>query len=497
MLHISKIDTSDADNFRFIFKEGDPYNTIQSLMGACSKYGDSSRIRKDPLANQYWTNTFRKPMKQQGHAEIFGSAYGTFVSYEQDPRLPVLFSDILSRNMPRVEGLVSNLLANPDQVEIQKIQEHYRRNQECNEVVTMYGRSPIQYDLDDGELFKAYYALTTIYFNGKTLDDYIDKAVEVQEFISNNWKKVFTELDPEDSPNYLDQLSTNKFFVNCTNKSLQSGKYGKITVKVETGEWNNSIQGMKKIDKTYSLFHGGFFSETDHLKPNNSSPDAVVMGMEVPFMPTAMSLHVFVSLLQYNKSTFLTTMGHEMGHEISQSGLGSIRNISELWFGPAATSRIENSLNINEFIQAFHITRNKFSAKNQSGKIKQIKPNTDKWAWSKQVFAESAADLMGVMLLKIYVDSISVKREKIDAIIYSMLWSCNYNGVVGDHPPSSISMNMPLIMNDLHDTLLSDLDYTKTMLGKWGPAGFTRTGGKRTRKNKHKKARKSTRRRRM
>jgi hypothetical protein len=76
---------------------------------------------------------------------------------------------------------------------------------------------------------------------------------------------------------------------------------------------------MKKIDNTYSLFHGGFFSETYHLKPNNSSPDAVVMGMEVPFMPTAMSLHVFISLLQYNKSTFLTTMGHEMGHEISHA----------------------------------------------------------------------------------------------------------------------------------------------------------------------------------
>jgi hypothetical protein len=495
MLHISKIDTSDADNFRFIFKEGDPYNTIQSLMGACSKYGDSSRIRKDPLTNQYWTNTYRKPMKNKGHSEIFGSAYGTFVSYEQDPTQSILFNDIISKNMPRVDELASKLVANPDRAEIQKIQEHYRQNQDCKSIKLQDNLS-VNYDLTEHELFKVYYALTTIYFNGRTLDDYIDKAVEVQEFISNNWKKVFTQLDPEDSESYLDQLSTNKFFVNCTNKSLQSGKYGKITV--ETDEWNNSIGNMKKMNKTYSLFHGGFFSETEdeHLQPNNSSPNAVSQGMEVPFMNTGISLRGLVSLLQYNKSTFLTTMGHEMAHDISKSGFGTIRNISELWFGPAATSRIENSLNINELKQAFHITRNKFSAKNQSGKIKQIKPNNDKWAWSKQVFAESAADLMGIMLLKIYVDGISDPREKINAIIYSMLWSCNYNGVIADHPPSSISMNMPLIMKDLHDTLLSDLEYTKTMLGKWGPAGFTRTGGKRTRRARNKN-RKTTRRRRM
>ena len=39
MLNISNIDTSDKDNFRFIFKEGYPYNTIQSLMNQkCSNW---------------------------------------------------------------------------------------------------------------------------------------------------------------------------------------------------------------------------------------------------------------------------------------------------------------------------------------------------------------------------------------------------------------------------------------------------------------------------
>ena len=295
---------------------------------------------------------------------------------------------------------------------------------------------------------------------------------------------MFTELDPEDSHNYLDELSTNKFFINCNNKSLQSGKYGKLTVvSFET-------------TKLYSLFDGGFFSETDHLKPNNSSPNAVSQGMEVPFMDTGISLRGLVSLLQYNKSTFLTTMGHEMGHDISKSGFGTIREIGELWFGNAATSRIIHALNIDEFKKAYHITRNKYTAKNISGKIKAINPNTHKWAWSQQVFAESAADLMGVMLLKIYVDEISDPHEKIDAIIYSMLWSCNYNGVIAVHPPSSITMNMPLIIKDLHNALLADLEYTKIMLGKWGPAGFTQKAGKRTRRNRNKK-RKSTRRRRM
>lgn len=497
MLNISKIDTSDTDNFRFIFNEGDPYNTIQSLMGACSKYGDSSRIRKDPLANQYWTNAYRMPMKNKGHNEIFGSAYGSFVSYEQDPTQLILFSDILSKNMPRVEELASKLLANPDRAEIQKIQEHYMLNQECKSI-KLEEDIPVKYTLTEGEKFKVYYALTTIYFNGRTLDDYIDKAVEVQEFISNNWKKVFTELDPEDSHNYLDELSTNKFFINCNNKSLQSGKYGKLTVVSKRDDWNDATESMKTYETTkmYSLFHGGFFSETDHLKPNNSSPNAVSQGMEVPFMDTGISLRGLVSLLQYNKSTFLTTMGHEMGHDISKSGFGTIREIGELWFGNAATSRIIHALNIDEFKKAYHITRNKYTAKNISGKIKAINPNTHKWAWSQQVFAESAADLMGVMLLKIYVDEISDPHEKIDAIIYSMLWSCNYNGVIAVHPPSSITMNMPLIIKDLHNALLADLEYTKIMLGKWGPAGFTQKAGKRTRRNRNKK-RKSTRRRRM
>jgi len=481
MLNISNIDTSDKDNFRFIFKEGDPYNTIQSLMGACSKYGDSSRIRKDPLANQYWTNTYRMPMKNKGHNEIFGSAYGSFASYEQDPTQLILFSDILSKNMPRVEELASKLLANPDPAEIQKIQEHYRRNQKCM-LIRLETDIPVEYDLTEHELFKVYYALTTIYFNGRTLDDYIDKAVEVQEFISNNWKKVFTELDPEDSYTYLDELSGNKFFINCNNKSLQSGKYGKLTVvSFET-------------TKLYSLFDGGFFSETYHLKPNNSSPNAVSQGMEVPFMDTGISLRGLVSLLQYNKSTFLTTMGHEMGHDISKSGFGTIRDISELWFGDAATSRIIAALNIDEFKKAYHITRDKYSAKNISGKIKKINPNNHRFPWSQQVFAESAADLMGVMLLKIYVDEISDPYEKIDAIIFSMLWSCNYNGVIAVHPPSSITMNMPLIIKNLHNALLADLEYTKTLLGKWGPAGFTQKAGKRTRRARNKK-RKSTRRR--
>ena len=350
MLNISKIDTSDTDNFRFIFNEGDPYNTIQSLMGACSKYGDSSRIRKDPLANQYWTNAYRMPMKNKGHNEIFGSAYGSFVSYEQDPTQLILFSDILSKNMPRVEELASKLLANPDRAEIQKIQEHYRQNQDCKSIKLQDNLS-VNYDLTEHELFKVYYALTTIYFNGRTLDDYIDKAVEVQEFISNNWKKVFTELDPEDSHNYLDELSTNKFFINCNNKSLQSGKYGKLTVVSKRDDWNDATESMKTYETTkmYSLFHGGFFSETDHLKPNNSSPNAVSQGMEVPFMDTGISLRGLVSLLQYNKSTFLTTMGHEMGHDISKSGFGTIREIGELWFGNAATSRIIHALNIDEF----------------------------------------------------------------------------------------------------------------------------------------------------
>jgi hypothetical protein len=101
---------------------------------------------------------------------------------------------------------------------------------------------------------------------------------------------------------------------------------------------------------------------------------------------------------------------------------------------------------------------------------------------------------MGVMLLKIYVNKISDPHEKIDAIIYSMLWSCNYNGVIAVHPPSSITMNMPLMIKDLHNALLADLEYTKTMLGKWGPAGFTQKAGKRTRRARNKK-RKSTRRR--
>ena len=98
---------------------------------------------------------------------------------------------------------------------------------------------------------------------------------------------------------------------------------------------------------------------------------------------------------------------------------------------------------------------------------------------------------MGVMLLKIYVNKISDPHEKIDAIIYSMLWSCNYNGVIAVHPPSSITMNMPLMIKDLHNALLAKLEYTKIMLGT---AGFTQKAGKRTRRARNKK-RKSTRRR--
>jgi hypothetical protein len=283
--------------------------------------------------------------------------------------------------------------------------------------------------------------------------------------------------------------------------------------------------------KIMDLLHNGY-CDTAIGKQNSSGPNDFTGGLDVPFGTTSTTLKMIIGLQYYGLSSLLTSYSHEFGHTIGAGG-GS----PELHIGRYA-NRVINTYFPRDILHCAYKKSSGYENNHQA------------------CYGEHQADLIAILLLEKYIATVP-DSEKIKEILSSFIWETG-NAIDHSHPPGSLRRNLILLDKYLHDILKKDPKYqslpalknitcpepliaaapaalptnekektieriygkykaiylsnnnntAKKELREMNNAEFRTTvnqlnanGGRRkfkkTRKNKHKKARKSTRRRRM
>lgn len=428
LLQIADVNTSNRDDFKYIFA-GDPkYNRIGgSIHKFAQALGDPTESPKNSL--YLGGNTINNLIKNQ---------------------------------MKNIDTKIQSILNNP--TELQKVKDHFLRNQECKNV-HLYVEYPIQYpDMnkcqDLNKIIKHYIALQTKVGN-HTIDEYIDRAVKAQEVIATNLKDVIRSFDPTWSG--LDaKIESIGGYINAVNKSYQSSKYGIF-------EGNPfSAQGARE-----TLLNDGLLNTSSIIngkkRTNYTGPDAFTGGYEIPFGMASTTIKMIIGLTYYDLTGLVVASAHEIGHELeAQSGLSAL------------------SQKAIDYVKKYMPP--------------QILEKGYKAAPGKYVlggcWGEHVADLIGILCAEGHIRTLKTNAERVRSIRGAMTFAHNIkNTIQGNHPPGSMRYNLILISRFIQDTLLSTMNIQSKSFNNLITLGGSY---KKTRKGEsyRKKYRKSTHRRR-
>lgn len=475
LLHLKGIDTSDPEDYKLKFvEEGYPRGSIQDIADVV---GDTSR----PPFNS-----------ALGYTQLNKEPYNTILKArlgEINTELDLIFAKGVTIDTIRQNQNYNTII------------EHFNRNiptpNENGEIITnaysMFGPAKITYpnpnEIDDLKIIFTHYLLLQTQLSGKTIDEWIDGFSTIQRmfiryykdvmgFIINYDKATFKKITtyPGQPGCMIDEGGSPTLFMyyNAINNSYKSAKYG-------IHEWGMTLLngGLLDINNT----------RRDRKITNNSSGDAFVEGLDVPFGDNAISLKMLIALQYNNISGLILGFIHEFTHELG-AGHGGLRLNSN------AKDIVNRFLPKSVFDCAFR-------AKGYTGSINPI-------------YDELLADFIGILFFDKYITNLP-ETEKYDAVRFSTVVFNTGNEIEAGHPPTSLRRNLILVSKTIHTILKTMPDYNnRTYMatnitcklfaqGKRIPTNYNFTqvikkpqtwGGKRTRKNKNKN-RKSTRRHRM
>lgn len=169
---------------------------------------------------------------------------------------------------------------------------------------------------------------------------------------------------------------------------------------------------------------------------NKVSGDAVQSGFEVPFN-ASITLRMIIGL-QYNNTlaSLFTLYGHEFGHM-----MGASPGSPGLQIGTKANSLL-----------------NKYFDKDT---LKCLYKNATGGSGSdlNHVYIEHQADLIAILVLEKYIESLTTQEEKIKELKHSMMWAYGENTIAENHPPGTSRINLLLINKNLHDIIKQDISY--------------------------------------
>jgi hypothetical protein len=466
--------TSNPQDFTFTFS--DPNYTNKSLLNICIACGDPSR---SALLNTIYKN----------------------------PDI-TSFTDYITASLPiqkrKADDFIANLATNYT-TELPIILNHYEKNIYCNIVYVSGNPCCVEYPIAIGNLHLVYnkiengevayltevtmrtkladivykyFCLTNLRFAGKSLDEWIDDGVVCQTFLANNLINIIMDIDPDYYPlnGYRSDIEDVDHFKNAKNKSYQAAKYGK------------AINDGAPID----LFNGTFLDLVTPGTFSGQNGDDFGSSYNSPgfgFHP----LRNFIGFLFYDKSTYLSAVGHEIGHKLS------------IKYQNPTTGRLERILTLSngaELATIFQLPKliNAYKAGLSYDPVKKEYKDAD----NKEVneydissfFNEQIADILGILLVESYVKTLKTSDEQLRAISFAQLWACGSgarkNGASLGHPPVSLSRNILFLNKYLHDTYNAltarggsalVTSYCRAIVGKktYG-GGFRKT--KRNRKNR-------------
>jgi len=517
ILEYDSINTTNPNDYTYTITRypGKNYNN-KSLAFVCQQFGDASRL---PTSR---TTVYKNP---------------DITSIE----------DKLRKALPLAEtsanDLMSNIMSNEN--EIKQIIDHYLQNIECTQVATdteinpaeaqrrgltevpEFDLVPVNYPFtaeeatrlksrlthlnqDETEklkiIVKKYKSLQTV-IGGKTIDEWLTMAVDCQRFIGTNVREIIRLFDPEYNNFNIEMI------INNDNLSLQSMKYGSV--------------------RETDLLSGAYLNTQRYPGVNDF---IFQTSMEAPASGSGfITLFTIIGMLYHNPSTFIFAFAHELGHALGAGRIGSDSD-GKLRFSVRSMNKLEQIFNKEKMLQAYR--QNMIDKPGQ----KYGRSLYGEGSWE-GMFSESMADVIGLCFVEKWVDTLPDLESKYKAIITSTLFSCGSNTMDEGHPPNSLRINTVFLNKKLHDVINGYISLRHVVpvapAASAAPApssnireagiqqlidmGIDRTraeglmnatdnnlnlavnlafsGGRRkfkkTKKNIHKKARKSTRRRRM
>ena len=289
--------------------------------------------------------------------------------------------------------------------------------------------------------FENYYKKSTNY---KVSEETISKLMIQKTLIRNSSQKIYNKYGYKNG-NYKKLQDGTGYMRGCYD-NVSRAIDDKITkIKKESIEASEDL--MKKIrDLTpavnnfvippINLLNKGLCDVTNEIRMNRVSGDAVQSGFEVPFN-ASITLRMIIGL-QYNNTlaSLFTLYGHEFGHM-----MGASPGSPGLQIGTKANSLL-----------------NKYFDKDT---LKCLYKNATGGSGSdlNHVYIEHQADLIAILVLEKYIESLTTQEEKIKELKHSMMWAYGENSIGGDHPPGTSRINLLLINKNLHDIIKQDISY--------------------------------------
>lgn len=505
LLHLKGIDTSDPEEYKFKFAEGE--YTRGSIQDIADVVGDTSR----PPFNS-----------RLGYEHSTHALYGDILKEELkiiDDELNTIFTQTITIEKIRQHPLYQSIMS------------HFQNNKLCKNVIYFHEIKNITYpDINTVEglktIFRHYKALQIV-LSEKKIDEWIDGFSEVQNIFIREFDSVFSFITNNHNPTIMNIKRTG-MYKNSSLHSFNSAKYGiadlgwgpltlfnsgildieniinkrtsnegtirksRSTLKPIEGPIIQSIladgsevntSNSKKIRNSRAIPIEGPTVQFQIPKTNNSSGNAFTGGLEVPFSDTAISLKMLIAMQFFGISSLLLAFVHEYCHEIGAS------TREGLHLNIYATNLVERYLPRSVIYCAY---RNKINKTVNSDSLNSM-------------YGEHMADFLGVLFVDTYIKDLEPNIKYQEVLCSTTAFNSGNNIIEAGHPPYSLRRNLILISKNIHDVLKENMPDYDTEISKaqnitcdaWNPTGRRLGGFKKSRKNRknRNRNRKSTRRR--